>query len=68
LRGVSANEYSSAHGAQINFGVLTLQYIYPIILMHVKESKKDTIVVFMSDNGGNNFPKIEPNKPLRKPT
>jgi hypothetical protein len=33
--------------------------------MHVQESNKDTIVVFMSDNGGNNFPKIEPNKPLR---
>ena len=28
-------------------------------------SEEETIVVFMSDNGGNSFTNIEPNKPLR---
>ncbi len=28
-------------------------------------SEDETIVVFMSDNGGNTFTNIEPNKPLR---
>ncbi len=38
--GVSANEYSCAHGAQINFGDLTPYITYVLIILTMAENKE----------------------------